>query len=143
MNDLTLICETCGFPIRGGGGCIYVTFADMRHSADDIHWQTSHYACFGKGERDHYEIDADRIATWPMLAHWTAHYGSSPLDWGEDIRLYRLAPSWMVGYAFERERLLARIAELEHEVQALAGVTDEVEGRLDDAIGEIRAALAR
>ena len=41
------------------------------------------------------------------LAHWTAHYGSSPLDWGEDIRLYRLAPQWMVGYAFERERLLA------------------------------------
>jgi hypothetical protein len=41
------------------------------------------------------------------LAHWTAHYGGSPLDWGEDIRLYRLVPSWMVGYAFERERLLA------------------------------------
>jgi general stress protein 26 len=41
------------------------------------------------------------------LAHWTAHYGGSPLDWGEDIRLYRLAPSWMVGYAFQRERLLA------------------------------------
>jgi hypothetical protein len=41
------------------------------------------------------------------LAHLTAHYGSSPLDWGEDIRLYRLAASWMVGYAFDRERLLA------------------------------------
>ena len=41
------------------------------------------------------------------LAHWTAHYGSSPLGWGEDIRLYRLAASWMVGYAFDRERLLA------------------------------------
>jgi hypothetical protein len=41
------------------------------------------------------------------LAHWSAHYGSSPLDWGEDIRIYRLAASWMVGYAFDRERLLA------------------------------------
>jgi general stress protein 26 len=41
------------------------------------------------------------------LAYWTAHYGGSPLEWGEDIRLYRLVPSWMVGYAFERERLLA------------------------------------
>jgi general stress protein 26 len=41
------------------------------------------------------------------LAHWTAHYGGSPLDWGEDIRIYRLVPSWMVGYAFDRERLLA------------------------------------
>jgi hypothetical protein len=37
------------------------------------------------------------------VAHWTAHYGSSPLDWGEDNRLYRLAPAWMVGYAFESE----------------------------------------
>ena len=41
------------------------------------------------------------------LAHWTAHYGASPLEWGEDIRLYRLAPSWMVGYASDREKLLA------------------------------------
>ncbi len=31
------------------------------------------------------------------LAHWTGHYGTSPLEWGEDIRVYRLAPSWMVG----------------------------------------------
>ena len=43
----------------------------------------------------------------------------------------------------ERERLLARIAELEDEARTLTGVTDEVEGRLDDAITEIRAALAR
>jgi chromosome segregation ATPase len=43
----------------------------------------------------------------------------------------------------EREQLLARIAELEDEARAIAGVTDEVEGRLDDAITEIRAALAR
>jgi chromosome segregation ATPase len=43
----------------------------------------------------------------------------------------------------ERERLLARIAELEEELSALSTVTMEVEGRLDGAIGEIRAALAR
>lgn len=40
------------------------------------------------------------------LSHLTAHYGGSPLDWGPDIRLFRLEPSWMVGYAFDRERLL-------------------------------------
>lgn len=40
------------------------------------------------------------------LGHWSAHYGGSPLDWGDDIRLYRLVPSWMTGYAFDRERLL-------------------------------------
>lgn len=43
----------------------------------------------------------------------------------------------------EREELLARIAKLEEEARALSGVSDEVEGRLDDAITEIRAALAR
>jgi Pyridoxamine 5'-phosphate oxidase len=40
------------------------------------------------------------------LGHLTAHYDGSPLDWGDDIRLYRLVPSWMTGYAFERGRLL-------------------------------------
>lgn len=43
----------------------------------------------------------------------------------------------------ERERLLARVAELEEENRALAGATEEVEGRLDGAIVEIRAALGR
>ncbi|HZP59097.1 MAG TPA: DUF4164 family protein [Opitutaceae bacterium] len=43
----------------------------------------------------------------------------------------------------ERERLLARIAQLEEELAALSSVSQEVEGRLDGAISEIRAALAR
>jgi len=47
--------------------------------------------------------EADYAAT---LAHLTQHYGSSPLSWG-DTALYRLAPSWMVGYAFRRDDLLA------------------------------------
>jgi general stress protein 26 len=41
------------------------------------------------------------------LSHWTAHYGGSPLEWGDDIRVYRLAASWMVGYAADRQELLA------------------------------------
>jgi len=32
------------------------------------------------------------------IAHWTAHYGSSPETWGEGIRMYRLEPHWFVGY---------------------------------------------
>ncbi len=40
------------------------------------------------------------------ITHWTKHYGSSPFDWGDDIRLYRYAPHWMVGYAFKRNELL-------------------------------------
>ena len=43
----------------------------------------------------------------------------------------------------ERDRLQARIAELEDEIATLSGLTEEVEGRLDTAMGEIRAALAR
>ena len=42
------------------------------------------------------------------VAHWTGHYGSSPLEWGDDIRLYRYRPHWMVGYAWKREELLRR-----------------------------------
>lgn len=40
------------------------------------------------------------------ITHWTRHYGSSPLDWGEDIRLYHYAPHWMVGYALTRDELM-------------------------------------
>jgi chromosome segregation ATPase len=43
----------------------------------------------------------------------------------------------------EREQLLARIAELEEENRALSEIAEEVEGRLDGAIGEIRVALGR
>jgi hypothetical protein len=42
----------------------------------------------------------------------------------------------------EREALVARIAALEDETRVLAGLTEEVEGRLDDAIAEIRQVLA-
>lgn len=45
--------------------------------------------------------------------------------------------------ATDRERLLARIAALEEEAQALSGLSHEVEDRLDGAIAEIRAALGR
>jgi predicted nucleic acid-binding Zn-ribbon protein len=43
----------------------------------------------------------------------------------------------------ERDHLLTQISALEDELAALSGVTEEVEERLDGAIGEIRAALAR
>jgi general stress protein 26 len=38
--------------------------------------------------------------------HWTAHYGSSPQSLG-DVVMWRLEPTWMVGYAWKREELLA------------------------------------
>jgi len=38
--------------------------------------------------------------------HLTAHYGSSPSSWGDDIAYLRLQPHWMVGYAFDKAKLL-------------------------------------
>jgi hypothetical protein len=32
------------------------------------------------------------------IAHWARHYGSDPTTWGDDIRMYRIEPTWMVGY---------------------------------------------
>jgi cell division protein FtsB len=43
----------------------------------------------------------------------------------------------------ERDRLVARVAGLEEEGRALAGLTEEVEDRLDGAITEIREVLGR
>jgi hypothetical protein len=43
----------------------------------------------------------------------------------------------------ERERLQARILTMEQETRNLMGLTEEVEGRLDGAIAEIREALGR
>jgi general stress protein 26 len=50
------------------------------------------------------EIGGDELRR--VDEHWTAHYGSSPLSWG-DVVMYRLVPTWMVGYAFRRDDLLA------------------------------------
>lgn len=49
----------------------------------------------------------------------------------------------IAGLTAERESLLAKVAELEEETRGLAGITEEVEGRLDGAIAEIRGALGR
>jgi predicted nucleic acid-binding Zn-ribbon protein len=43
----------------------------------------------------------------------------------------------------EREELAVRVTALEEDARCLTGLTEEVEGRLDGAIAEIRAALGR
>jgi hypothetical protein len=46
---------------------------------------------------------------WPEIhEHLTGHYGSDPLTWG-DVVYYRLDPSWMVCYAFEPEKVMAKV----------------------------------
>ena len=63
------------------------------------------------GVFSHGRVEAMRPgdADWDEThGHWRAHYGSSPLEWGDEVRLYRYRPSWMVGYAADPEALLAR-----------------------------------
>ena len=62
---------------------------------------------------------------------------------GESLDTAAKLPERVAELEAEREQLLAKIAELEDEIGALSVLTEEVEGRLDGAIGEIRAALAR
>lgn len=77
-----------------------------RPAVSVAHIDNEELAVFAHGSADRLSR-ADPL--WDeTLAHWTAHYGSSPLEWGDDIRFYRLTPSWMVGFASDREQLLAR-----------------------------------
>jgi hypothetical protein len=77
---------------------------EVRPAVSIAHVDNEELAVFAHGQAERLR-PSDPL--WEeTLAHWTAHYGGSPLGWGDDVRLYRLAPSWMVGYAFERERLL-------------------------------------
>ncbi|GAB3597635.1 hypothetical protein GCM10027446_26010 [Angustibacter peucedani] len=79
---------------------------ESRPAVSVAHVDNEELAVFAHGTAERLTTDDDR---WDeTLAHWTAHYESSPLDWGDDIRLYRLRPHWMVGYAWKRDDLLAK-----------------------------------
>jgi chromosome segregation ATPase len=62
---------------------------------------------------------------------------------GESLDGAAKLPERLAALEAERERLQLRIGELEEDLAALSGLTEEVEGRLDGAIDEVRAALAR
>ena len=87
------------------------TAAKARHMRARPHVSVAHVdneelAVFSHGRVE--ELHADDADYDETLRHWTAHYGSSPLEWGDDIRLYRYLPHWMVGYAWKRDELLAK-----------------------------------
>jgi general stress protein 26 len=87
------------------------TAAKARHmrARPDVsvaHVDNEELAVFSHGRVEELRTtDADYDET---VGHWTAHYGSSPLDWGPSIVLYRYQPHWMVGYAWKRSELLAK-----------------------------------
>ena len=77
------------------------TAAKARHLRDRpavsvAHVDGEELAVFSHGKVERMQpADPDWDET---LGHWIAHYGSSPLEWGEDICLYRYRPHWMVAY---------------------------------------------
>jgi general stress protein 26 len=78
----------------------------LRPEVSVAHVDHEELAVFSHGRVEEMEEqDPDWAET---LDHWTKHYGSSPLSWGERIVLYRYRPHWMVGYAWKREELLRR-----------------------------------
>jgi tellurite resistance protein len=50
--------------------------------------------CHGRAVR----LTPDDPSWDETIAHWTAHYGSDPTTWGDDVRMYRIEPTWFVGY---------------------------------------------
>ena len=87
------------------------TAAKARHMRERptvsvAHIDNEELAVFSHGRVEQLAVgDADYEET---LDHWTRHYGSSPLSWGEEVRIYRYLPAWMVGYAWKRDELLAK-----------------------------------
>ncbi|GAA4359516.1 pyridoxamine 5'-phosphate oxidase family protein [Angustibacter luteus] len=79
---------------------------EHRPAVSVAHIDNEEIAVFGHGQAERMsEADTDWAQT---LEHWTAHYGSSPLTWGDDIRFYRFRPHWIVGYAWKRSEVLAK-----------------------------------
>ncbi len=66
-----------------------------RRSVSVAHVDNEELGVFSHGRAERMRDDEP---DWEeTLGHWTAHYGSSPLEWGDDIRLYRFRARRMVG----------------------------------------------
>lgn len=76
-----------------------------RDAVSIAHVDGEEFAVFSHGHAE--SVDERHPLRQQVLDHLTAHYGSSPLSLGPDIRLYRCRPSWIVGFAGQRDELLA------------------------------------
>ncbi len=65
------------------------------------------FALFAHGDAEQLAPDHPDFAA--VHQHWSDHYGGSPLEWGPDVRFYRLKAHWMVGYAANRDEWLATL----------------------------------
>lgn len=89
-----------------GGTAAKAGHMQVRPSVSVAHVDNEEFAVFSHGRVERMrESDPDWGET---IGHWTAHYGSSPLEWSDDLHMYRYRAHWMVGYAWKRTELLAR-----------------------------------
>jgi hypothetical protein len=100
MNaQLIMTCGRCRAPIDGGSGFIGVRYRELAPAEvlrkagnfpDEVIWEALHNACDPNPAAACYAISADRIATWPAVAWWTAHLLAKPwidlTDWDEVLR---------------------------------------------------------
>jgi general stress protein 26 len=86
------------------GGSAKARHLEARPQASIAHVDGERLAVFSHGTA--HRMHADDPDWDETLDHWTAHYGDSPLSWGDDVRMYRYRPTWMVGYAADRGALL-------------------------------------
>ena len=78
---------------------------EKRPAVSVAHIDGEELALFSHGYADLMQPGPERDE---VEAHWTAHYGSSPWSWGDDVRMYRLRMTWAVAYASDREELLKK-----------------------------------
>ena len=86
------------------GGAAKAKHLEHRPAVSVAHIDGEELALFSHGTAELMPPGPERDE---VEAHWTAHYGSSPWSWGDDIRMYRLHMTWAVAYAFKRDELLA------------------------------------
>ena len=94
MNaELVMFCGRCRAPVDGDTGFIGVRHAALARAGTgpgEVLWETLHHSCDPDPGNDCYAINAERIATSPALAWWTAHLmGKTWLaltDWDEVLR---------------------------------------------------------
>ena len=79
-----------------GGGAAKAQHLSARPAVSAAHVDGERLGVFCHGSV--VRLTADDPSWDETIEHWTAHYGSDPTTWGDDVRMYRIEPTWFVGY---------------------------------------------
>lgn len=78
------------------GASVKARHLAARPAVSAAHIDGERLGVFVHGRVEPLERGSDSAA--PVIAHWSDHYGSDPFTWGDDIRMFRIVPHWMVAY---------------------------------------------